>query len=189
MTALGEALGSIARFLETRRIPYMLIGGIANIVWGESRSTLDVDATVLVEESSWPGVIADLRRQFRIIPAHPLAFLRETNVLPIETPNGTRIDLIWAQLPYEHKAIARAVVEEAAGVRVRVCRAEDLIIHKLVSDRPKDREDVRGIVRQQASRLDRAYLRQTAREFARDLDRPDLLRDLDTWLKGNFPKD
>ena len=174
MTTLERAIGSLVRFLEERRIPYMLIGGIANLVWGEPRATLDVDASIMVEETAWPALIKDLRHAFRIIPPSPLKFLKELHVLPIETQDGTRIDLVWATLPYEHKAIARATMEDIAGHRARVCRPEDLIIHKIISERPKDREDVRAIVRQQGPRLDRRYLTHMVHTLATALDRPDL---------------
>lgn len=182
MNALERAVGSLARFLEERRIPYMVIGGIANLVWGEPRATIDVDASVLVEEAAWPAFIKDLGTAFRVIPKDPVAFLRDTHVLPVETGDGIRIDLVWAKLPYEHKAIARATVEEVAGHRVRVCRPEDLMIHKIISERPQDREDVRAIVRQQGSRLDRRYLDQAVRALSRALDQPELV----AFLHGCF---
>jgi hypothetical protein len=83
-SALERAVGSLARFLDERQIPYMVIGGIANLVWGEPRSTLDVDAAVLVEEAAWPGLIAGLRARFRVLPKDAPAFLRDTHVLPVE---------------------------------------------------------------------------------------------------------
>lgn len=175
MNVLEHAVGSLARFLEERRVPYMIIGGIANLVWGEPRSTLDVDASLLVEETAWPDLIEALRGHFRVIPKDPLEFLRDTHVLPVATADGVRVDLLWAILPYEHKAIARASLEDVAGHRVRVCRPEDLIIHKIISERPKDREDVRAIIRHQRTRLDRAYLNQAVRDLSRALDQPELL--------------
>ena len=187
MNALELALGALARFLEERQVPYMVIGGIANLVWGEPRATLDVDASVLVEEAAWPELIRELRHAFRVIPREPVAFLRETHVLPLETRDGIRIDLLWATLPYEHKAIARATMEEVAGHRVRVCRPEDLVIHKMVADRPKDREDVRAIVRLHGSRLDRKYLSGVMRQIAHALDRPDLLAFLSACFRRQRP--
>ena len=183
MTALEQALVALARFCETQRIPYMVIGGVANLMWGQPRATLDVDASILVEETNWSGVITALRRHFRVIPSDPLTFVRDTHVLPVETEQGVRIDLVWAWLPYEHKAIARAVCEDIAGCQVRVCRPEDLIIHKIISDRPKDREDVQAVVRRQAGRLDRAYLTRIVQALARALDRPDLLAFLDACFR------
>lgn len=183
MTNLERALGALLRFLEERRIPYMIIGGIANLIWGEPRATLDVDAVVLVEDDAWPDLIKDLREEFRLLPRDPLAFLKELHVLPIETHDGTRIDLIWATLPYEHKAIARAIMEEVAGHRARVCRPDDLIIYKILSERSKDREDVRAIVRHQRTRLDRRYLTRTLRAIERTLGRSDLVPLLATYLR------
>lgn len=188
MNALEEAVGVMARFLEARQVPYMVIGGIANLIWGEPRATLDVDVTVLVEEASWPELITDLGIRFHLIPNRPLAFLRETHVLPIETDAGVRIDLLWARLPYEYKAIAQARVEAIAGQRVRVCRPEDLIIHKIISERPKDREDVQAVIRAQGSRLDQAYLRHTIRELATALSKPDLLAFLNACLRATRPR-
>ena len=182
MSALEQAVGALARCLEEQRVAYMLIGGIANLVWGAPRSTLDVDASVLVEEAEWPGLIRALRRRFRVIPKDPAEFLRDTHVLPVETSEGIRIDLIWAQLPYEHKAIARAITTDVAGHQARICRPEDLIVHKVIADRPKDREDVRAIVRRQGRRLDRRYLTQTVRALSRALDQPERL----TFLNACF---
>ena len=174
ITALERAVGSLARFLDAHRVPYMLIGGIANLVWGEPRATLDVDVSVLVEEEAWAGLITELRQVFRVIPKDARGFLHDTHVLPLETDEGVRLDLIWARLPYEHKAIARATIEEVLGQRMRVCRPEDLIIHKIVSERPKDREDVRAIIHHQGPRLDQRYLTRTVGALARALHRPDL---------------
>ncbi len=182
MNALEQAVGTLARVLGERRIPYMLIGGIANLVWGEPRATLDVDATVLVEEAAWPALLQHLRRTFHILPKKPLEFLRETHVLPVETGEGVRIDLIWATMPYEHTAIARATLEPVAGQQVRVCRPEDLIIHKIISNRPKDRDDVQAVIRRQGPRLDRRYLTKMVGELSNALDQPELL----TFLNSCF---
>jgi hypothetical protein len=67
---------------------------------------------------------------------------------------------------------------------VSVCRPEDLVIHKIISDRPKDREDVRSIIHLQAAHLDRRYLRQAVRNLAQALDQPELLKFLDTCFRS-----
>jgi predicted nucleotidyltransferase len=182
MSALGRALSSLVQFLNIHQVPYMVIGGLANVVWGEPRTTLDVDLSVLVEERAWPRMIAELRKGFRVIPSDPFGFIQETHVLPLETEEGVRIDLVWAVLPYEHQAIRRALTEEVAGSLVKVCRPEDLIIHKVVAARVKDQEDVRGIIRHLKGRLDRRYLIKTVRSLSTALDQPELLTFLKTCL-------
>jgi len=48
---------------------------------------------------------------------------------------------------------------------------------KMVSTRPKDRGDVEGIVRRQASKLDGADIMTWLRLFEKALDRSDMVRD------------
>lgn len=69
-----------------------------------------------------------------------------------------RVDLILGLLPFEREAIDRAVAVRLAGTVVRVATPEDLILMKLVSRRPRDEEDIRGILRQRRAQLDFDYL-------------------------------
>ena len=52
------------------------------------------------------------------------------------------------------------------------CTPEDLILLKIVSERERDRADVRGIARRQKGRLDLDYLEPRVRELAELLERP-----------------
>lgn len=175
MTRFEEALVGVARFLEEARIPYTVIGGVANLFWGVPRTTLDVDVTVWVEEEGIPSLIQRLAGPFRLLPDHPAEFVRETRVLPMETKQGFRADVIFGVLPFEEAAIRRARVMSVAGQAVRICSPEDLIIYKIVSDRLRDREDVAGVIRRQGAGLDRSYLDPLIKRLAADMGRPDLL--------------
>jgi hypothetical protein len=50
MTKLQAALLDLAAFLDERRLPYMVIGGFANLHWGVERFTRDIDITVEVTD-------------------------------------------------------------------------------------------------------------------------------------------
>ena len=174
MSRLERALVSIVTFLDRHEIPYMVIGGIANVVWGIPRTTLDVELTIWVDEQRLSQLAEMMIQTFSSRVEHAAAFVNETRVLPLTTAEGVDVDVIFGQLLYEQQAIQRATRHAIQGVEVRVCRPEDLVIHKLVSEPPKDRDDVRGLLQQQAGRLDRAYLDAHVAELARALDRPDI---------------
>jgi hypothetical protein len=95
-------------------------------------------------------------------------------VLPVQTRDGTPVDLVFAGLPFEHTAIARAPSIEVGGYPVRVCTPEDLIVLKIISTRPRDHEDIRSVVRRQGPRLDRSCLDPIVAELAEALAQPDL---------------
>lgn len=63
---------------------------------------------------------------------------------------------------------------DVEGQPVRFATAEDLILLKIVSQRPRDRADVQGVARRQGRRLDLDYLEPRIEELARLLDRPEI---------------
>ena len=52
---------------------------------------------------------------------------------------------------------------------VSVCTPEDLILYKLISTRPRDHEDVQGIIRRQQN-LDDSYILGWLHQFEQALD-------------------
>lgn len=64
------AVHDITSALESLRIDYAVVGGIANAIWGEPRATIDVDVTVSVNEPDLPATISAITARFRA-PAYP----------------------------------------------------------------------------------------------------------------------
>ncbi|HUW63694.1 MAG TPA: hypothetical protein VMW83_03190, partial [Spirochaetia bacterium] len=125
-------------------------------------------------QESVPVFLQRLERSFRVLPRDPVSFVKETHVLPLIAGDGTPIDLMFARLPYEEAAIGRAVFVPFEGTNVKVCTAEDLVIHKVISERAIDREDVKGIIATRGASLDRDYLDPAIRELSGFLDRPEI---------------
>lgn len=171
MNGLTGPLLEITRHLDSAGIPYMVIGGFANLQWGRPRITEDLDITVSVPEREWDDFIRAVATRFDLLPADPASFARETRVLPVRA-GSVRIDLIFAGMLYEEEAIRRSVPVTVEGESVHICTAEDLILHKLVSERPRDLEDVEGVIIRQAGNLDRGYLDPKIRELAAGMERP-----------------
>ena len=166
--ALHEALGAILRLLKRRRIPCMLMGGLALSVWGRIRVTQDIDLAVALDENREPRFLEDLLR-LHFLPDKPrpvlghrllvCRYLKQSRGLPVE------VDLFFARGAYPRQALRRAVLLRIGSQQVRVISPEDLILYKLLADRPMDRLDVRGIAEEQGGRLDRSYLKRWARRL------------------------
>ncbi len=183
LTGQEAALVHVDRLLRTLGVPYMVIGGQANIIWGEPRATLDIDVTVWVADDALASTIDQVCVSLQSMVERPGAFVVENRVLPLRTDHGIRIDMIFGLLPFEQEAIARGVTREIAGHAVRYCTAEDLILHKILSERPRDLEDARGVTLRQGASLDLAYLEPRIQELARELDEPGILERWDGWLR------
>jgi len=157
----------------------MLIGGMAVLVHGVPRLTRDIDVTISLPLPELPRLRDALRAEFRLLVEEPREFIEETRVLPVEGPDGTRVDIVFAGLPFEEDAIRRAEFQRLGTQRVRVCTPADLILHKIVSTRTRDREDVAGILSRSGPSMDLEGLDATISALALDLELPEIL---EFWL-------
>ncbi len=173
--AAAAALETLAAALDDLRAPAMIIGGIAVILRGVPRTTLDIDATV------W-GEGLDLERAIRVLAGHgivprldeALAFARAHHVLLLRHDvSGTPIDLTLARLPFEEEALARATRVNLGAVSVPVALPQDLVVYKAVAWRDQDRTDIERLLRLHGARIDMQRVRALVAQFAAALDDPE----------------
>ena len=62
------------------------------------------------------------------------------------------------------------------GRTIRLCSADDLIIHKALAGRPQDETDIEGVILRQRHHLDVSYIRRWLRAFADLLETPEVLQ-------------
>lgn len=176
-------LGKLARGLDRRGIPYMLVGGQAVLLYGEPRLTRDIDVTLGVGPEKFRELAALAEEEgWRVLPESPADFVSRNLVLPcLDSGSGIRIDLIFSLSPYERQAVARARAIQVHGTTVRYAAVEDLIIHKLFAGRPRDLEDVRSVLLKSPI-LDESYVRHWLEQFGPE-DGPRLLAAFDAVRK------
>lgn len=184
MNKLEGALKEVQDFLKKQGVPYMVIGGIGNLVWGEPRLTVDIDITIHISDIKERDFIKKAGSRFRILVDNPEVFVKKTRVLPLELLENVKGDIIFAGLDYEKKAIERAVeVEISKNNIVRICTAEDLIIHKALSEREKDWQDIEGILLRRGNLLDKEYILKWLSQFGSALDKPGIQKRFEEFWK------
>ncbi len=170
------ALREVTEFLDQHNIRHLVIGGIANAVWGRPRATRDADFKVLIGERTIDEFVTLVGTRFKFRVPDPVTFAKQTYVVPIYAGDHIAVDLGLGFLPYEEQAVEKAIVVEYRGVTFPTCTAEDLIIHKAISEREKDWNDIEGVLARQGERLDQAYVVHWLVQFAQALERPDLVQ-------------
>lgn len=178
-----DALDALRRALDELARPSMIIGGVAVIALGIPRFTVDIDATITGAGLNL-GELVEVLGRHGIRPRMPdaVAFARSTQVLlGVHEASGTPIDLSLAWLPFEVEAIGASVACDYAGVDIRVPRAEDLLIYKVMALRARDVDDAEGLLLLHGTTMDLGRVRETVRQFASALDdseRPQVLERL-----------
>jgi hypothetical protein len=167
-----ELLDRLARALDEAHLPYMIIGGQAVLLHGEPRLTRDIDITLGVDVDRQADVVTTATGLGLTLLVTPESFTKQTMVLPCLDPAaGIRIDFIFSFTPYERQAIERALLVPIGHAQVRFATAEDLIVHKMLAGRPRDQEDVTGILLKNPT-LDSSYIRRWLEEFAAAVHQP-----------------
>lgn len=155
MNPLFAAASEIEQFCVQRDWDFCFIGGIAVLKWGEPRLTLDVDLTLLTGYGNEEPFIEALVSGFRGRVEDTAGFARRHRVVLVRSDNGVPIDIALGALPFEERAVRRASrFDVGEGHALRVCSAEDLIVHKAFAGRDRDWVDVEGIVIRQSGSLD-----------------------------------
>lgn len=168
---LIEGVIRLQSHLSKAGIASVVIGGLAVVVWGEPRLTRDVDLKVQLQRDQSSHLLETLEPDYKLLSDDPRQTLQRTGMLFIENAAGLRLDLLLADTPFDDRAIDRGIgVEIHPSQAITVCTPEDLILYKMISTRPRDREDVRGIVRRQRDNLDDAYLLNWLEQFELALD-------------------
>jgi len=141
-------LANLANALVMRKVPCMIIGGQAVLLYGEPRLTRDINITFGVDNSHLGTILSILEALFlRPLPEDISSFVKKTNVQPAEDEeSGIRVDFIFSYTLYESQAIKRAIKVYIRNQGVMYASVEDLIIHKIFSGRPRDLEDVESVI-------------------------------------------
>jgi len=147
-TSLPKLLEKIAEAFEKEHIPYMIISGQAVLLYGEPRLTKDIGITLGLDINELHRIrnIA-IQIGLTLLVQNEEKFVRETMVLPtIHEPSGFRVDLIFSFSDYIQQALGRVNKIRIGSVDVCYASLEDVLIHKTISGRPRDIEDIKTIV-------------------------------------------
>jgi len=168
----AQLLERLAVALDRAKIPYMIIGGQAVLLYGEPRLTRDIDVTLGVDVNRLADLLT-LADDLSLAPlVDPESFTRDTMVLPCQdATTGIRVDFIFSHSPYEQQAIRRAVAVTIEHTAIRFASAEDLIVHKMLANRPRDLEDVSNVLLKQPH-VDLTYIRHWLTQFSQALTQP-----------------
>ena len=182
-TSLHSALADLAKWLDESHVPAIVIGGVAASILGRPRLTRDIDALAILREEAWAEAMARAA-DFGIVPRidDALAFATQSRVLLMRhADSGIDLDITFGALPFEKSAVDRSTAVDVGGVRIRLPRIEDLLVMKAVARRPKDLEDIEGILDAHPE-ADIAESRRWIREFAAAMSMPDILEEFDRLL-------
>jgi len=152
MNGLFVAAAEVCGFMQSRDWKFCIIGGLAVQRWGEPRTTLDVDITLLTGWGEEPLFVDALLEVFEARLPDAREFALKNRIVLMRASNGKPVDVALGALPFEEDMVRRASFETVAeGIILPFCSPEDLFIMKAFAGRPRDWLDAEGIAVRQSS--------------------------------------
>lgn len=171
MTDLTAALYDIVDILEELHVPYVVMGGIAVRVHGIPRPTHDVDFTISLPRTSLPQFFANATAKgFTVPEVYESGWVDQVAGMPLVKlriyleSHGVDVDVFLAESNFQRSLLSRRQFHDYEGRTIAFVSPEDLILLKLVANRPRDLMDVGDVLFVQGQ-LDETYLRHWADEL------------------------
>lgn len=180
---LLQPLADLGRWLDAVHAQAVVVGGVAVSFLGRPRFTQDIDTLVILSETEWAAAVASAAAH-GIEPRinDPVGFAHRSRVLLLRhKATAIDIDVILGGLPFEENAVAQGRTYSVGGVNIRLPRVEDLLIMKAVAHRPRDMQDIEGLLEAHPD-ADLLSVRQWVSEFATATSMSDLIEDFDKLL-------
>lgn len=178
---LADLISAAARLQvswKSMGFEFCFIGGLAVQHWGEPRQTNDVDATIWTEFGNERPVIQRLMEQLPGRIEHADQFALVNRVLLVQEASGVDVDISLAAFPYEQELIRRSREQSFRGVGLVICGPSDLIILKAFANRPRDWQDIRGVIIRSGSQLDWQLIESELQVLAELKEEPEILEQL-----------
>lgn len=152
--------GPIFRVLNEAEVRYVIVGGLATVLHGHTRLTLDIDLVVDLEPDEAKKAIqalTDFGFESRL-PVPAMEFADPSRREQWIREKGMRVFSLWhpeqpllavdlfTEHPIDFQNLwNRAQRADLEGERVRIASISDLIELKRAAGRPKDLEDIRRL--------------------------------------------
>jgi hypothetical protein len=162
----------VSAILDRLGIRHYIGGSFASSIYGEYRTTRDLDVVLQRPERAWRQLVAELRPAFTFVDADVTEALARVNApdeqfvsfAMYDRATGYQVDMFLARNePYERVQFERLLQADLVEGTVWVPSAEDAILNKLrwYALTPSDMQwrDVQAMLRVQAPSLDFVYLR------------------------------
>ncbi|MFO0941627.1 MAG: DUF6036 family nucleotidyltransferase [Pirellulales bacterium] len=135
---------------------FCFIGGLAVQHWGEPRQTGDVDATLWTDFGRERPVIDRLLLDLSPRIADAAQFAMLNRVLLVQEPGGVDTDISLAAFPFERDVIDRAelVIVHCQNLHLFVRASDLVVVLKAFANRPRDWQDIRGVIVRSGVKLD-----------------------------------
>lgn len=156
MREIEDAALAFDRAMDVAGVPYVIVGGIAVMAWGQPRATRNIDTLVALEEGDVERFVEAVEDESFQVDRYAVekAFEDRSHVTVFDRESAYHVDVKLALSPEERAEVEAAVVVPFEGGDLRIAPPEEVVAWKLKFGSPQDLLDARSILVRQGDDLD-----------------------------------
>ncbi len=183
-----EIYAALKRAFARLQLRWYVFGAQAAILHGAVRFTEDVDITVDIADRPRRDLVDALRLEGFALRVNDESFIEQTRVMPmLHDPTGIPVDVVLSGPGIEELFFEGSTEIVIEDVKIPIASAEDIVVMKVLSARPKDIDDVTAILGAQGAGFDDGRVRNLLGLLERALGQSDLLP-LFERCRARFPR-
>ncbi len=167
MKKIEEVLEIALKYVNENDMDYVLVGGIAVLIYGNPRTTVDIYIIIQLDEEGMKEIASYLREEgFFCDPRDMIEAFREKTHFSAEVKSSLfRLDIKGVYDSNAKITMKNRRKVEYEGLKMYVASPEDTIANKLLYGSDQDIEDAEGIYVRQKEKLDTEYLEERCKSM------------------------
>ena len=167
MRGMKEVVKLVCGYLNKENIEYVLVGGLAVIMYGEPRMTMDLDIVLKIPEDKIEELVGFLKNNdfFADKEDIEMAFEEKSHCTVQDKNSAIRLDIKGVYGERELESINDKIAFDYEGEKIYLASLEDTIANKLLFGREHDIKDAEGIYARQLKNLDTKKLEQKCKKL------------------------
>ena len=163
---ITESLKRLVKYFNSRKIPYVVVGGVSVFVLGRTRFTLDVDIILDHTKLNREDFIDYLRNDnFDASLTDFEGFDENSHCSFLYKTGMFRIDIKGAYSELELESIKMAIDGIYNDIKLKINNPVNLILYKLQFGSEQDYEDAFAVYIRNKERIDTNFLKDKARKM------------------------
>jgi len=161
----------VIEVLDKEKIDWCLFGGLAMQVYKRIRATKDIDLLIEISSDQIANFITCMEKaKFKFDRKRGIIKINGIELLRFfyedtETAFEIFVDLVTVTAEFQKQIIKRKTKQDFLGIEVNVASLEDVILLKLLADRPIDAFDSQYLIEENIKDIDKDYLKNWARRL------------------------
>ena len=154
-----ERIIGLALAFEKAHVPYAMAGAIGLVYWAEPRGTIDIDFNVFIAAEEAKTLFPALHELgVRLDDAEAERQVLATGQIRLDW-SGVPLGLFFSYDHFHDSVRSRVRIVDFLGHSFPVISAEDLVVFKVLFNRPRDWADIEQVLATRAPDFDIAYAR------------------------------